>query len=141
MSGWIGDKHSELGPHLFADADFAGDGTTMRSTSGVFLVILGPNSYFPLAATSKKQTAVSHSTPEAEIVAADLAVRTEGTPALELWEVSLGRTLRIIFHEDNQAMICVCKTGKTPKMRHVGRTHTRLTLHGYTSVFRRRRLS
>ena len=31
--------------------------------------------------------------------------------------------MRIIFHEDNQAMICVCKTGKNPTMRHVGRTH------------------
>ena len=107
LSGWVGDKHLELAPHLFADADFAGDSTTMRSTSGVFLVILGPNSYFPLAATSKKQTAVSHSTPEAEIVAADLAVRTEGIPAVELWKVLLARTMRIIFHEDNQAMLCV----------------------------------
>ena len=105
LSGWVGDKDLELAPHLFADADFAGDGTTMRSTSGVIVVILGPNSYFPLAATSKKQTAVSHITPEAELVAADLAVRTEGIPALELWEVLLGRTMHIIFHEDNQAMI------------------------------------
>ena len=56
-------------------------------------------------------------------MAADLGVRTEGIPALELWDVLLGRDLRIVFHEDNQAMIQVCKSGRNPTMRHLGRTH------------------
>ena len=43
------------------------DKETLRSTSGVFLAVYGPYSFFPLAAQSKKQTAVSHSTVEAEI--------------------------------------------------------------------------
>jgi len=123
MTGWVGDGKGDLGPHLFADADFAGDPETMRSTSGVFLTITGPNSSFPLAAVSKRQSAVSHSTPEAEIVAADLALRTEGIPAIELWSKLLGKDLKIVFHEDNQAMIAVCKSGKNPTMRHLNRTH------------------
>ena len=117
------DKMGDLGPHLFADADFAGCPETLRSASGVWLAVMGPNSCCPLSGMSKKQTAVSHSTPEAEIVSADLAVRTEGIPALELWNVLLGRELRLVFHEDNQAMIAVCGSGKNPTMRHLGRTH------------------
>ena len=123
MVSWCGDERANLGPHLYSDADFAGCKKTKRSTSGVFMCVMGPNTSCPLSGMSKKQTAVSHSTPEAEIVSADLAMRTEGIPALELWEVLLGRSLRIIFHEDNQATIAVCKTGKNPTMRHLGRTH------------------
>ena len=53
---------------LFSDADFAGDRADMRSTSGVFLALYGTHSLFPLSGQSKKQTAVSHGTAEAEIV-------------------------------------------------------------------------
>ena len=56
-------------------------------------------------------------------MAADLALRTEGLPSVELWKVLLGRELRVVFHEDNQAMIAVCKSGRNPTMRHLGRTH------------------
>ena len=47
--GWIGDKPSDLAPHLFADADFAGYKVTMRSTGGGHLAIMGPNSCSPQA--------------------------------------------------------------------------------------------
>ncbi len=69
MVGWVGDKISDLSLELYSDADFAGCPETKRSTSGVFLVLVGKRTWFPLAAISKKQTCVSHSTPEAEIVA------------------------------------------------------------------------
>ena len=89
MISYCGDSPGDLGPHLFADADFAGCPQTMRSTSGVWLAVMGPTTCCPLSGMSKKQTAVSHSTPEAEIVAADLALRTEGIPAIELWNILL----------------------------------------------------
>ena len=123
MVGWVGDSLSELRLHLFADADWAGDAVSMKSTSGVFLCVRGPCSSFPLAAVSRKQTSISRSTPEAELVAADMALQKEGIPALSLWELLLGGPQRVIFHEDNQAMIQVCKTGRNPTMRHVERTH------------------
>jgi hypothetical protein len=63
--GFIGDEPDQIEIGLFSDADFAGDRGTMRSTSGVFLALYGPHSFFPLASQSKKQTAVSHSTVEA----------------------------------------------------------------------------
>ena len=84
--GFVGDGPDELELRLFSDADFAGDRATMKSTSGVFLALYGPHTFFPLTSQSKKQTCVSHSTVEAEIVAADHAIRTAGLPALPLWE-------------------------------------------------------
>ena len=88
-------------PHLFADADFAGDPDTQRSTSGLHLASRGPATWFPLTCASKRRTCVSHSTPEAELVAADFAVRTSGLPAQQLWNVILGRLAGLVFHEDN----------------------------------------
>ena len=65
--GFIGDSIDKLFLGLYVDADFAGDKSDMKSTSGIFLVLLGPHTFFPLNGVSKKQTAQSHSTPEAEI--------------------------------------------------------------------------
>ena len=84
LEGYIGDKPEDLRLQLFADADSASDLTTRKSTSGLFLALCGPHSFFPLTAASKKQTAVSHSTPEAELVAADAALRTLGFPAMTM---------------------------------------------------------
>ena len=40
LTGWVGDPPDSMGPRLFADADFAGDPETSRSTSGLQLVPL-----------------------------------------------------------------------------------------------------
>lgn len=88
-----------------------------------FLCVQGGNSFAPLTGISKKQICVSHSTPEAEIVAADHAVRIEGLPALQLWEAILRRRVAIKFLEDNAAAIRILQTGKSGPLRHLGRTH------------------
>ena len=44
-------------------------------------------------------------------------------PQLDLWETLLGGQVRLIFHEDNEAMIQVIRTGKNPTMRQLGRVH------------------
>jgi len=125
MTGWIGDPPEALKLHLFADADFAGCSKTSRSTSGLHLMLLGPSSCWPLAGQSKKQTAVSHSTPEAELVSADHAVRTVGLPALDLWQYLLYKAgeITIEFHEDNNAAVTVLRSGWSATMRHLERTH------------------
>ena len=96
----------------------------MRSTSGVFLALYGDHSFFPLSGQSKKQTAVSHSTVEAEIVAADHAIRSSGLPALHLWERLLNRGLFIDVYQDNQATARIMTTGRAPTLRHIKRTHS-----------------
>ena len=118
---WVGNEAHEISPHLYADADFAGCNNTSRSTTGVHLCLKGSHTYFPMNGVSKKQDAVSHSTPEAEIVAAAFAIRREGLPSTYLWETLLqhpkrpqGDPIEITFHEDNQTMIRVCETGRNP---------------------------
>merc|ERR1712039_860804 len=123
QTGWIGDDRDQLQVHLFADADFAGDSKTSKSTSGVHLVLLGPNSVFPLAGQCKKQGCVSHSTPEAEIVAADHAMGTYGLPCPDIWERLLGRELTLHFHEDNETAIIAMRSGYSQALRHIKRTH------------------
>ena len=135
LKGHIGDCSKYLKITLFSDADFAGCLDTAKSTSGVLIALTGPNSFFPLNAISKKQSCVSHSTPEAEIVAADLAIRTEGLPALQLWDMVLERPTKLVFQEDNQAIIQILKTQKNPTLRHLNRTH-RVNVSWLCEVFR-----
>ena len=123
MIGWVGDKIEDLSLGLFADADFAGCAQSLRSTSGSHLQVQGKYTRFPLAGGSKRQGCVSHSTPEAEIVAADTALRTLGIPALSLWKVLAKVFPQLLFHDDNQGMIGVVRSGRNPTMRHLERTH------------------
>eukprot|EP00969_Alexandrium_andersonii_P103196 4553564-Alexandrium_andersonii.AAC.1 len=67
LVGWCGDSPDALTIRAFADADFVSDRDTARSTTGGCVVFMGLDTRFALATASKKQTAVSHSTPEAEI--------------------------------------------------------------------------
>ena len=57
MQGWIGDPKESLTVTLYSDADFAGDVKSMRSTSRVFLCLIGPNTFYPLSACSKSKHA------------------------------------------------------------------------------------
>ena len=123
MIGWTGDGAAALRPHLFVDADFGGCTLTQRSTSGVHVCIRGENTCFPVAGGSKRQSCVSHSTPEAEMVALDHGLRHHGLPMLTLWSALSGSDTILEVHEDNQAMIRVVSTGRNPTMRYLGRTH------------------
>ena len=73
---------------LFADADFAGGNGASKSTSGGILVLVGPRTWAPLGAICKAQGAVSHSTTESEVISFEVGLRTEGLPALILWDVA-----------------------------------------------------
>lgn len=84
--GLIGDDPADCYLESYCNAGFAGDLKDRKSTSGVIVLLVGPSTRMPLLARSVKQTAVSHSTPEAEIIAADLEVRTEAHPLMSLWE-------------------------------------------------------
>ena len=89
--GHIGDSSDKLALSLYSDADFAGDKESSKSTTWIFMALTGPDTFFPLNGVSKKQTCVSHNTPEAESVAANAAVRLEGLPALQLWDTVVKR--------------------------------------------------
>ena len=135
LVGTIQDKPEDLELRLFVDADFAGDRSTARSTSGGFLVLTGPSSFFPLAWISKRQTSTSRSTTGSEVVSLAHSLYQEGLPALQLWELLLARSVTLKVHEDNQATILVVKKGYSPKLRHITRTH-KVNLSCLSEVFR-----
>ena len=122
MYSWIGDAPADMELVLFCDADLAGDRTDCKSTSGVFMALVGEHSFVPLAGISKKQTSVSKSTPEAEIVAIDHGICKEGLPGIMLWEAILKKPIQIRLMEDNSAACRVVITGRNPSMRHMSRT-------------------
>ena len=90
LIGWVGNNIKELSVGIYADADYAGCGQSLRSTSGSHMMAFGSHTRFPLAGGSKRQGCVSHSTPEAEIVAADYALRTHAVPVISLWKTLVG---------------------------------------------------
>ena len=108
---------------LYVDADFAGCRLTAKSTSGGFLVLKGPNTFFPLSWVSKRQTSVSRSTTESEVVSLAFSLFGEAIPTLCLWERLLGKPVLLECLEDNQATIVIAKAGWSSKLRHVQRTH------------------
>ena len=122
LVGYVGDAADEVQPHLYTDADLAGCGETQRSTSGVFHCLRGPRTSFPVAAISKRQGCVSHSTPEAELVALNHGLRTVAYPALDVWCLFRPK-VQLVCHEDNDVAVRICQSGRNPTMRYVGRTH------------------
>ena len=121
LVGVIKDNPQDLHLALYADGDYAGE-RDAKSTFGGFL-LKGPNTHLPLAWLSKRQTSVSRSTTEAEVVSLMFSLYQEGLPSLTLWERLLGRPVELVLHEDNQATILVAKKGYSPKMRHIQHTH------------------
>ena len=78
-------KQCRLG--LFQDSDFAGDLEDSKSTSGGTLCVFGGHIFVPISWMCKKQTSVSHSSTESEIISLDAGLRLDGTPALDLWDL------------------------------------------------------
>ena len=51
------------------------------------MCIFGRHTFVPISWMCKKQTAVSHSSTESEIISVDTGLRLDGWPALELWDL------------------------------------------------------
>ena len=82
---------------LFQDSDFAGDLEDSKSTSGGTLCVFGSHTFVPKSWMCKKQTSVSHSSTESEIISLDAGLRLDGIPALDLWVLIvcvLGNTIK-----------------------------------------------
>lgn len=135
MFGWMGDAMDHIRLWLYTDADFAADQLDSKSVSGVFCALHGPTSHFPLCTLSKKQSAVSHSTTESEIVAADLGLRTEALPFLTLLDSLFHIIVRCLFLEDNQSTLRNVTTGANQSLRHMNRTH-RVNCHSISETCR-----
>ena len=109
--------------HAYPDADLAGSYDTTKATSGGFIHINGPNTFFPLDWYSKRQTATSHSTTEAELISASKMLRESLIPLIELWSVMMDRVVKGVIHEDNMSTITVIEAGYSPQLRHLQKHH------------------
>ena len=78
-------KQCRLG--LFQDSDIAGDLEDSKSTSGGTSCVFGSHTFVPISWMCKKQTAVSHSSTESEIISLDAGLRLDGIPVLDLWDL------------------------------------------------------
>ena len=58
-----------------------------KSTSEGVLCISGSQTFVPLSWMCKKQTSVSHSSTEAELISLDAGLRMDGIPVLDLWDL------------------------------------------------------
>ena len=111
-------------------------------------VFFGSHTFVPISWMCMKQTSVSHSSTESEIISLDTGLRLDGLPALELWDLivsvfgnishvsdgteqplvpsnvqSASREALLYVFEDNEAVIKMIMKGRSPTMRHVSRTH------------------
>ena len=73
-------KQCRLGP--FQDSDFAGDLEDSKSTSGGTLCVFGSHTFVPISWMCKKQTSVSDSSTESEIMSLDAGLRLDGVTTL-----------------------------------------------------------
>ena len=78
-------QHCRLG--LFPKTDFAACLKDSLSTLARILCIFGSRTFVPISWMCKKQTSVSHSSTESEIISLDAGVRMDGISALDLWDV------------------------------------------------------
>ena len=81
----VGNTAKQCRLRLFQDPDFAGDLEDFKSTSGGTLCIFGSHTF--VRWMWKKQTAVSHSSTESEIIFLDTGLRLDGLLALELCDL------------------------------------------------------
>ena len=80
----VGNTAQQCRLGLFQDSGFAGDLEDSKSTSGGTFCISGSHTFVPISWMCKKQTAVSHSSTESEIISFDTGLRSDGLPALDL---------------------------------------------------------
>ena len=66
--------------------DFAGDLEDSKSTSGGTLCVFGSHTFVPTSWMCKKQTTVSHSSPESEIISLDTGLSLDGFNCFCSWK-------------------------------------------------------
>ena len=84
---YVGNTAKQCRLGLFQDSDFAGDLEYQNLLRVEHCAFFGSHTFVPISWMRKKQTAVSHSSTESEIISLDTGLRLDGLPALELWDL------------------------------------------------------
>ena len=98
---------------LFHGSNFAGDLEDSEINISKALCILGCRTFVPISWMCEKQTSVSHSSTESEIMSLDAGLRMDGLPTLELWDLVI-EVLKTI-HELPKPTICSREATASPK--------------------------
>ena len=106
---------------LFQDSEFARDLEDSKSTSSGTLCVFGSYTFAPISWMCK-ETCVSHSSTEAEIISLDPGLRSIREETRRIAKCSHEGTKLYIF-EDNEAVIKIIIKGRSPNLRHVSKTH------------------
>ena len=77
---YVGNTAKQCRLGLFQDSDFAGDLGDSKFTTGGTLCVFGSHTFVPVSWMCKKQTSVSHSSTESEIISLDAGLRLDGIP-------------------------------------------------------------
>ena len=134
LEGRIQDDAKALRLCLYTDADRASGFDDVKSTSGMILALVGPNSLWPLCWGSKRQGATARSTCDAEMISLDSGVFGEGLPTQELFETILNRPVEPFCQQDNASVIQIVHGGYSPKPRRMKKVH-KLNLSSLYEVF------
>ena len=93
-----------------------------KSTSGGVSCIFGSRTFVPISWMCKKQTSVSHSSTESEIISLDAFLPMDGLLALDLWDLVI-EVLRTIQRIPKPTQACTRETSVrtqiTPKIQKV----------------------
>ena len=144
------DDKDKVELHLWVDADLAGDLTTTKSTSGLWLELATPDlaRCWPISWQCGKQATTACATVDSEAKTIIAAMDNEKTvdrptiramsaglrkvviPILHQAETVLGRAVKLVAHEDNQQVVSAVTRGYSANLRHLPR-HDRTGL-GFT---------
>ena len=97
----VGNTAKQCRVGQFQDSDVAGDLEDSKSTSCGTSCIFGSHTFVPIGWMCKKQTSVSHSSTESEIMSLDAGLRMDGIPALDMWDLIV-TVLHGNTHQNNQ---------------------------------------
>jgi hypothetical protein len=108
----------------YADSDLGGGDAHTRSITGNISFLSCPRgTIFPLMFTSKRQSATSSSTTEAETISLGHLLFQHVLPLETLWEQLLDREVQCTVKEDNESCIRVALAGYSQSMRHIAKHH------------------
>ena len=79
------------------------------------LCVFGSHTFVPISWMCKKQTSVSHSSTESEIISLDTGLRLDGLPALELWDLIVSVFGNVSHVSDRRGNLWMVKTNLTIK--------------------------
>ena len=106
-------KQCRLG--LFQDSDFAGDLEDAKSTSIGTLCVFESQTFVPISWMCKKQTSVSHSSTESEIISLDAGLRMDGKPLFDLWDL----IVTVLHGNTNQSKQVEVNLSKSPTRKKI----------------------